>query len=384
VLEVPAGAGADVVQRAIDEAAKLAGRRPVVHLPKGNYKIDRTLVVPAACDVQVIGDGAAETATVLQWSGKDGGPIFRLVGPSRATFRDLSLGGARASGIVVENCDQPGGRIFGDQVNVSGMSPQENGSGLRVVGVEQSDILLQCAQGGTFCDKWISVLGGPLRSQGKPALGQVSLLCGATGTAEAQYHVARGGRLVVRAVYHEVSGDSPQGILLDDAGALAVDATRFSYKTSPDKPLVQVNNFHGEFALLTGMLLPVGTAFPARISIRGDGSAAHVLAACNMFWAPSPGVDAGMVWQDRSSPPARAALLECNLNGGSESGLKGGFGRLDNCGPADEAFVLRMLAPLRQARLWRPGPVPPGATDVRFHRVIGSAGKGHVCVELRR
>jgi hypothetical protein len=138
--------------------------------------------------------------------------------------------------MVVEGCDQPGGRVFCDQLNVSGMGPKENGTGLLVASVEQSDVLLHSAQGGTFCDKWISVLGGPLRQAGKPAPGQVSVYCGATGTADAQYHVARGGRMVVRSVYHEVSGDSPQGILLDDAGVLSVDATRFSYKTSPQNP----------------------------------------------------------------------------------------------------------------------------------------------------
>ena len=44
-----------------------------------------------------------------------------------------------------------------------------------IMGVEQSDVLLRCAQGGTFADKWISVLGGPLRRAGKPAPGQVSV-----------------------------------------------------------------------------------------------------------------------------------------------------------------------------------------------------------------
>ena len=381
--ELPATATAAQIQQAIDEAQKLAGDRPVVHLPKGNYKIDRTLVVPANCDLQILGDGAAETATVLQWTGTGNGPIFRLAGPSRATLRDLSLNSGRVSAMVVEGCDQPGGRVFCDQLNVSGMGPKENGTGLLVASVEQSDVLLHSAQGGTFCDKWISVLGGPLRQAGKPAPGQVSVYCGATGTADAQYHVARGGRMVVRSVYHEVSGDSPQGILLDDAGVLSVDATRFSYKTSPQKPLVQVRDFKGQFALMTGMLLPVGTPFPARIDIAGNGSQASVLAMCNMFWAPCKDVTADVAWHDASKPPAKAALVNCNLNGGGESGLTGGFGRLENRGRADDKFLLDMLQPLREARLWQPGVVRPGVTDVRLHRVIATAGKGGVCVELR-
>jgi hypothetical protein len=370
IWELPATATVAQVQQALDEAAKLTGERPVVYLPKGIYKIDGTLVVPANCDVQILGDGAAETATVLQWTGRGRGPIFRLKGPSRATLRDLSLQAGRASGLVVENCDQPEGRIFCDQLNVSGMIPEENGTGLLVAGVEHSDILLRSAQGGTFCRRWISVLGGPLRQAGKPAPGQVSVFCGATGTAQSQYHVAQGGRLTVRSVYHEVSGDSPQGILLDDVGTLTVDSTRFSYRTSPDKPLVQVRDFKGDFLLSSDILLPVGTKFPARLDIAGDGS-------------PCPGVNAEMVWHDTSRPAAKAGMLLCNLNGGGESGLKGGFGRIDNRGQVDEKFLLAMLAPLRTARLWEPRSAPPGVTNVRLRRLICTAGKDATCVELR-
>ena len=355
----------------------------MVHLRKGTYAIDRTIVIPAGCDVQILGDGAAETATVLQWTGTGTGPNLRIEGPGKATLRDLSLQAGRASGIVVGRCDQAGGRVFCDQLNVSGRSQQDGGTGVLVSGVEQSDVLLRCAQGGTFCDRWISVLGGPQRQAGKPAAGQVSLFCGATGTAEAQYHVARGGRLVVRSVYHEVSGDSPQGILLDDAGTLVVDATRFSYKTSPTRPLVQLRDFRGDFALLTGMLLPVGTTTPARIDIAGDGSArtCYAWGTCSgrRVRASTP----GMVWHDASKPPAKAALVACNLNGGKESGLQNGFGRLDDRGHVEEPWILDVLRPLREARIWDPQPVPPGVTDVRLHRVISTVGKGGACLELR-
>ncbi|MBN1418977.1 MAG: hypothetical protein JXP34_09385 [Planctomycetes bacterium] len=382
IFDVAPGGGAAEIQRAIDEAAQRGGDCPVVHLPKGTYRIERTIVVPAALPIRIIGDGGAETATVLEWSGDGGGPIFRLLGPSRATIRDLLLGAGRGRGIIIEDADQPGGRIFADQLNVSGRSGEEDGSGVIVDGVEASDVLLRCAQGGTFCKTWIRVIGAARRGS-NDAAGQVSVFCGATGTARAQYAVERGGELVVRSVYHEVSGESPQGILLADAGSLTVDATRFSYRTSPETPLVHAKGFRGAFALLSGMLLPVGTTYPAQIRIDGDGSASRVLCMGNMYWAPCKDVTADRVWRDDSSPPARAAMRLSNLNGGSESGLQNGFGRLDDRGRAEEAFILEMLAPLRRARIWTPGGSPPGVTDVRLHRVIGSAGSGGACVIIR-
>ena len=379
VLELTAGADSAAIQHAID-AARRSDKGCVVHLAMGTYKIDRTLVVPAGCNVRIVGDGGAETATVLQWTGKDSGPMFRFEGPSKATLRDLSLACGRASGIVIERCDQPGGKIFCDQLNVIGRGEKGGGNGVVVDGVETSDVLLRCVGGGT-CQRWISVLGGALRQAGQPAPGQVLVLCGATGTSEVQYHVARGGRLVVRSVYHEVDGNSPQGILLDESGSLCVDATRFSYKTAPDKPLVQLRDFKGQFTLATSLLLPVGTEFPARINTIGDGSRCNVLCLGNLFWAPCKDVHSDMVWQDTSKPPAKAAMLVCNLNGNSKkTGLKNGFGQLDDRGQADDNWLGSMLQPLHEARIWHPVATPANVTDVRLYRVICTAGKEATCV----
>ena len=233
IWELPATATAAQIQQALDEAAKLAGQRPVVHLPKGIYKIDGTLVVPAGCDVQIIGDGAAETATVLQWTGRGTGPVFRLKGPSRATLRDLSLQAGRASGSWSRTAISPGAGSSATSSTSPASAPRRTarGSWLRA-----SSTVTSCfarPRAGTSAGGGSACSAGRSARPGKPAPGQVSVFCGATGTAEAQYHVAQGGRLVVRSVYHEVSGNSPQGILLDGAGALTVDTTRFSYRTSP-------------------------------------------------------------------------------------------------------------------------------------------------------
>ena len=68
VIEVAAGADAAAIQAAIDQAATMQGKRPVVHLPKGNYTVNKTLVIPAGCDLQLLGDGP-ENATQLIGAG---------------------------------------------------------------------------------------------------------------------------------------------------------------------------------------------------------------------------------------------------------------------------------------------------------------------------
>src|SRR5262249_2898287 len=56
ILEIPRGANAAMIQALITRAARNAGSRTVVHMPFGEYSIDRTIVVPPS-DIQIIGDG---------------------------------------------------------------------------------------------------------------------------------------------------------------------------------------------------------------------------------------------------------------------------------------------------------------------------------------
>ncbi len=98
-------------------AAEPPGSRPVVHLPKGAYKLARTVVVPANKDLQIIGDGAGDNnATVLT---NTGGAItaLRLDGPSRAVLRDFQLNGGAGDALLITNADQQGGRVFADQLH---------------------------------------------------------------------------------------------------------------------------------------------------------------------------------------------------------------------------------------------------------------------------
>jgi len=386
IWEVPPGADAEALQQAIDAAAARRGQRPVVHLPKGIYLLDRTVVIPAESDLQLVGDGAAETATVIRWTGPEGGVLFHLPGPSQATLRDLCLQTPNGSGIRVDHCDQPGAQVYLSQLNISGMGPDQKARvGLWVNGLENADVLAQALQGGSYCEQWVQVVGGPRQQAGQATPGQVGVYCGATGTADAPYTVSRGGRLVVRSVYHEMDRDVPQALLLHDAGTMTIDATRFSYATAPEVPLIQVQDFRGSLALMTSLLLPVNTPTTARIDLRGDGSQTRLLCLNNLFWVNELGVNADRVWRDETQPPARAGLVRCNVNSGLEGATRqGGFDPLDDRGTQEAGFIEEMVRPLREARIWLPAEArAPGITQVVLHRVLCSTGKGGVGVELR-
>ena len=396
VFEVPAGASGAVLQQAIDAAAQRTGQRPVVHLPMGSYQIAKPLVIPANCDLQMVGDGAGETATRLNWAGPADGVVLRLEGPSRARLRDFYIHAGQARALIVENADQEGGRIFADQLNANGPSGKKEGriAALRCQELDRTDVLLRALQGSGNSGVWVEVVGG---SKAESAPNQVSILTGATGSAAGQYNVRGGGRLVVRGVYHERSSDSLNGLHLTDRGTLSIDATRFSYATSTKAPTVAADDFRGLFTLATCMLMPVETKETCRFEMRGDGSQASVLALNNQFWVQVPGTSADTVWLNRAKPPAGGGLVGCNINtSNKEASVRGfeflanvgdhpdparskyGAGPLENRGGVDDATILRHLAPLRATRVWTPANAPPGVTNVQIHRVMASGNSGSV------
>src|SRR4051812_37817622 len=97
------------------EVLKSPPSRPVVHFPYGTYSIADTLTVPI-CDLQLVGDGYG---TILRWTGGGAGPLLRVMGPSKATLRDIQIDGMKkADGILMENVDQIGSRVYMDQVQL--------------------------------------------------------------------------------------------------------------------------------------------------------------------------------------------------------------------------------------------------------------------------
>src|SRR5262249_26123140 len=119
VIDLPSPTNAVGIQAAINQATATGTTRPVVHLPAGDYTVEQTLNIPAGSDLQLVGDG--ET-TALRWTGTGHGPLLHLAGPSQATLRDFHIFGpasnSQVDGIIVDNCDQAGGRIYADQLDV--------------------------------------------------------------------------------------------------------------------------------------------------------------------------------------------------------------------------------------------------------------------------
>jgi hypothetical protein len=107
------------IQKALDDLRSEKRTRNVLYFPAGAYRLNRTLVIPAEADLQLLGDGPENATQLFNAGGAN--PLIRVLGPSYATLRSLFVkAGNDAVGIQVENCDQPGARVNAEQLNVGG------------------------------------------------------------------------------------------------------------------------------------------------------------------------------------------------------------------------------------------------------------------------
>jgi len=335
------------IQQAIAKACTMTSQRPIIHLPAGTYSMQETLVVPAGCDVQIVGDGCD---TILHWAAKERAPVLRLVGPSRATLREFFIDAAKnADGLVIDNCDQPGGRIFMDQANVTGAQEV----GLLVDGVENANVDLYNINHGS-CKLGIKVAGGPAAKSGKAFAGRVVIFSGASSNNDLSYAVENGGRLLVRDIWYE-SGQHPRFMQCDNSGSFTLNGAMVATASKEGAPTLELNDFRGNLTFLTNILHSNSQAVP--IVVQGQGANTNLLLL---------GVQMGIGdnYLTNNSPEAHVALLE------SMQYTSGGGGKpVADAGTADPDFIRRMLAQTRNAHPQLLSPIAPGLTDVRLYRI---------------
>lgn len=367
VIEVAVSADAAAIQAAIDRAAALKGKRPVVHLPKGNYTIKKTLVIPAGCDLQFVGDGS-ENATQLAGAGVD--PVIRVQGPSHATFRNFLLNaGNGAVGILVENADQSSGRVFGEQLNVSGFEYGFLSDGLKQTTVELRDAGhngMQVVGGGPGTKSWVALFAGA-SSRDRSKKAGIHL-----------YDVQNEGRLLVRDIWYE--GDSWSLMNLTGSGEFAyhcgfvapADPNHIDKSLDWERDLrkslaaLQFNGFKGKLAFTlvsvngaTLGIMPPSTDIKLYLlgfmtnqkmdfggaAVKGQVVAEHIKAFRKDKHPDYPNQPTGL-------------------------------DAVDGVGKALPAFIREMLTPLRTVKPQPLTPLPDNVSDVRFYRVWANGKNG--------
>jgi Pectate lyase superfamily protein len=367
VFDVSTGSGDDareLQEQILATAKEPVGSRPVVHVPKGTLRLKRTVTVPALVEIQIVGDGGGN-GSALNYDGGPG-PVLLLEGPSRASLRDLDINGGNTNGVdglVITNADQPGGRIYGDQLNASGFGGTHMiTTAIAVDGLEHSDVTIT----------GLRVRGGKLAAAGGQVANQVAFLTGSSSHGCRLLDVADGGSVIGEAFWYEGDWDY-QAALLDLSAASRGNvslAAAWWHMDSPKCPLVSIDGLAGKCTILASSLDDRNGAY---VQLRGDGAKASFFLAGSEFVSGGRRHDPRDAWVDRTSPPAQAAMFACNDATVSN--------KADDVLP-DATLVLGSLAQLRSLRIEPPMGRRPGLTDVKLHRVKVSAGDGKDAVRI--
>lgn len=345
-------ATAHEIQVAIDQAAALHGQRPIVHLPYGDFFLDRTLVIPADSDMQLIGDGFG---TRLLWRAQTNGTILRVDGPSRVTLRGITLYGnsenpnfASAHALEINGLDQPGSRLLADQLRVQGARGHPS------IVLDRLNHLRSefrgTDHGGALEAPSLVAIGGSHPPDSSSAQPLNLFVGGASSDSGSNYDVRRGARLVIQDFWYE--GVTNGFLRLTDRGSLTLHGVTLApAKNEPLDlelpPSIELDGFQGSLTLLH-----VDFRRPAdEILLRPPGTGTHLLMA-NSLWplgTPQP------------SPPAATTAWFNN-----RTRLAGDHPDL---GSLDPAWIEAMLSDTREARPSLGGRTPVGSSDVRLHRI---------------
>ena len=263
---------------------------------------------------------------------------------------------------MVETCDQPGGRVYLEQLNVDAAQRV----GLMVDGVEQANVELHNMNHGG-CDLGVRVRGGARLAAGRLAAGRVAIFAGSSSNNRLSYDVTEGGRLLVQDIWYE-SGSQPRFMRLSGAGELTLHGAIMACALSKNEaePTIELNDFSGRLAFLNVQWSGGGESM--RLFCRGKGKDTKVLALGAQVGKDGPRFD-------NQSPQATFALLEAmRFTDG------GGATAIPNIGAADHEFIRTMISTTRAERPRPLTPVPAGATDARFFRVMSSQGRD--CLRL--
>lgn len=358
VIEVPVGANAVTIQQAIDAAVALNGQRPIVHLPAGRYELDRTLTIAADSDLQLVGDGFANYATTLVGPNLPGVPVIFLAGPSRATLLDFHVLGtgagwprALASGIVVENCDQPGARVFLEQV-ISSFSLTNN---LVVNRLDHTDVSGHDFNHGAARGVSLRVIGGAGQASGETMPGRVAMFGGGTGEGQSVYSVEQGGRLLVQDCWYE--GEGTSFVRLSDFGTFTLNNARIAAADvgghgGAGDGILEINDFRGSVSLINNWYWQTST----RIS--GDGAGTELL-VLGSYGEPNLTQPVPPTYLVNESPNARVEHWFSESN----------YRQIPHATEPDPVFLRKMLEQVRTEKPRRLVTLPSGVTDVRVFRV---------------
>jgi Pectate lyase superfamily protein len=353
------------IQAAVNQAAALCGSKPVVHLPFGSYTVSSSIVIPANCDMQIIGDGGS---TSLNWSGPTGGAVLDLKGPSEATVREMTLNGnANATNILIENADQPGSRVYMLETIIG----QSLGANLFSDSLDYTYVISQdigsasTATAPASTGIGIEVQGGAMAAAGNPQTGRTVIFGGSGGGNYVSASAFDGGGLMIQDYWNDsaaVGGINQTFATITDNAQFTLEGSSINL-SGTNGPAVTINNFSGNATFLCNSIGNV-------VQVSGSGNG-NVWVAGNTTTGPGPYPVMENDWLVNNAT-GTTAIFTSNRNQITAS-TNGNLPNPDS-GTPTAAFVRQMLGQDRASRFTTITDLTGGVTDVKIYRIFSNVG----------
>lgn len=346
IFEIPVQADSATIQDAIDSAAQMKGQRPIIHLPRGQYRINQTLSIPSGSDLQLVGDGF-EQGTILAWASDNKGPVLHIMGPSHATLRDLQITGnnGRGDGIIIDNADQSGSQVRIEQANIRSTAQD----GVRINRLNHTMVELRAFYQDQNQGVGLRVIGGSLQAAGVQTTSRVNVFGGTASNNTLSYDLQQGGRLLVQDIWFE-SGEA-HFVHLRDTGSFTLQGARIAVPLPATLPTILADDFRGTLTVLA-------TALKGSLVIQGEGQHSRILAAGLQF----EGADGYFA---NTSSQAQVTLLNNRTYVGESRPVA-------NQGDDNANFIRTMLSSTRSEKPGSLTNLPLGVSDIRLYRVAVS------------
>jgi hypothetical protein len=244
-------------------------------------------------------------------------------------------------------------------------------------GIEQSYMLFSGVNV-INCHNGVLVKGGPVLSSGGVTGGQVAFLGGASGSGQNIWETQKNGKLIAQGMWHEADIDYTKSFInltQASSGSLAIGGMTWCYAPNPDRPIVSIDNFSGQFTAIANNFARYD--IPQWWQLTGDGTQEEVFSACNVW---SLGSDSAEIvnkwpyWVDQTSPSASASRIFCE---GAPEITNNSMNTLP-----DSSSLLSSLALMRSLRINKPVPPSPEDSHLDFIRVNAYCYQGGTAVRF--
>ena len=352
ITEVTAGTASATIQTDITNACTGGTTRPVVHLQAGGYS-SVSLTIPANCDVQVIGDGLY---TVLTGTGS--GPAITCNGPNYATLRDFLIAGNGGVGLTCSGIDQPGGRVFAEGLTFQGTQSVQNVlfNGLVWTNFEAHNFFEQPS---SPTPVGVNVVGPAGAWNGAT----VSIFAGVAYALTTPWTTSGNAHLIVRDVWYDTSGPSPQTSSFSGSGAVTIFGGN---EAGPSPPAFNFTNFTGVGSVIGVFFQPAANT-SLGVTFSSGVSKDVVLGSTSN--APT----GGATFISNSVPTSQYAFL-ANQNNQNNVGTSAEVYLADVRNDTSPSFLINNLSQARAMPPTVPGNplLPAGATDLRMYGLFFS------------